>query len=222
MTKPTLPPLAAFTGRQQTLMRHLLSASEAQTADALAQRLEISRNAVDQQLKNLERDGYVERYSLPSTGGRPGQAWRLTADGIHLFPKHYALFSDLLINMIKEQSGSETLTVYLEGLGRSLAARFRERIQGGTESERIEALIELMKEVGYEAETQPDGDAPLPFVDAYNCIYHHLASEHSEVCKLDLALMEGLTDKKVEHVECMVRGASRCRFRLTDRDDNSD
>jgi DeoR family transcriptional regulator, suf operon transcriptional repressor len=218
MTRAGLPPLAAFSHRQQTLMRRLLSSTDSQTADTLAESLDISRNAVDQQLKSLERDGYVERFGLPSTGGRPSQAWRLTADGIHLFPKHYAMFSDLLIKLIKDRSGSEVLIAYLEGLGSSLAAQFRERIQGDTEEKRIEALVQLMKEVGYEAELAPDGDARVPFVDAYNCIYHHLAAEHEEVCKMDLALMEGLTGKKVEHVECMVRGGRRCRFRLKDRD----
>lgn len=217
MSKSDLPPLSAFTPRQQTLMKTLLTASGPQQADALARALGISRNAVDQHLKGLERDGYVTRESLPSTGGRPGHGWRLTTDGVHLFPKQYALFSDLLINMIKEQSGSEVLGRYLEGLGSALADQFRDRVTGDDETQRVEALVALMQEVGYEAESQPDPEAELPFVDAHNCIYHHLAAEHEEVCRMDLALMEGLTGRRVEHLECMVRGGSRCRFRLAEK-----
>ncbi|MDQ2070476.1 helix-turn-helix transcriptional regulator [Natronospira bacteriovora] len=225
MSKPGLPPLAAFSDRQQTLMRRLLAAPEPLTADSLASRLGLSRNAVDQHLKNLERDGYVERQTLPSTGGRPSHGWRLTADGIHLFPKHYAMFSDLLINMIKDQSGGEVLGRYMESLGASLADQLRERVQGRSEAARIDALVELMKEVGYEADSQPEPGAELPLIDAHNCIYHHLASRHEEVCRMDLALMEGLSGRQVEHVECMVRGGTVCRFRLgrrlTDSDESS-
>ena len=51
-------------------------------------------------------------------------------------------------------------------------------------------------------------------IDARNCVYHHLAAEHPEVCELDLALLSSLLGGKIEHVECMVRGGASCRFRL--------
>ena len=53
--------------------------------------------------------------------------------------------------------------------------------------------------------------------DARNCVYHHLAAEHPEVCELDLALLSSLLGGKIEHVECMVRGGGSCRFRLLEK-----
>jgi hypothetical protein len=54
-------------------------------------------------------------------------------------------------------------------------------------------------------------------IDARNCVYHHLAAEHPEVCELDLALLSSLLGGKIEHVECMVRGGASCRFRLLEK-----
>ena len=225
-------PLQTFSQRQQSLVRQLLVERDGQTADELASYLEISRSAADQQLKGLERDGYVEKYQRPSTGGRPSYAYRLTTAGLHLFPKHYALFSDLLINLIKDKSGSDLLIEYLEGLGTSLAGQFKARISGTDSSTRIHQVAQLMQELGYEAEAitekrggkrdekkakkEADTEKPslIPVIEAHNCVYHHLASQHEEICRLDLALMENLLDAEVEQMECMVRGGRACRFRV--------
>lgn len=194
-------------------MRRILSETGGQTAEELGDHLGISRTAVDQQLKSLERDGYLEKFQRPSTGGRPSYVYRLTADGIHLFPKHYAMFSDLLIALIKDKSGSQALIDYLESLGTALAQQFKYRVNGADDAARIAQVAQLMHELGYEAETIIATDSPIPEIQARNCVYHHLAAQHEEVCKLDLALMSNLLDKDVEQTECMLRGGAVCRFR---------
>ncbi len=224
MTSLISSPLQTFSQRQQSLVRQLLVQRDGQTADELASYLGISRSAADQQLKGLERDGYVEKYQRPSTGGRPSYAYRLTTAGLHLFPKHYALFSDLLINLIKDKSGSDLLIEYLEGLGASLAAQFKARITGKEASTRIHQVAQLMQELGYEAEALPEKRVEkkaetaslIPVIEAHNCVYHHLASQHEEICRLDLALMGNLLDAEVEQMECMVRGGGSCRFRINE------
>jgi len=207
-------PLAAFTQRQQSLLRHLLAKSDGCTADELALYLGISRSAVDQQLKNLERDSYVEKYQRASTGGRPSYAFRLTSDGIHLFPKHYGMFSNVLLTLIKDKSGDEALQDYMTGLGSSLAQQFKQRITGMDDSARMTQVAQLMQELGYEAEALPESDSEPAEICARNCVYHHLADQHAEVCQLDLALLGDLLGKEVEQTECMVREGSVCRFRI--------
>jgi predicted ArsR family transcriptional regulator len=74
-----------------------------------------------------------------------------------------------------------------------------------------------MRELGYHARAVAEPGAELPLIDARNCVYHHLAAEHREVCELDLALLSSLLGGKIEHVECMVRGGASCRFRLLEK-----
>lgn len=207
--------LSTFGERQHQLLTLLLETKSGLSADDLAGRLEISRSAVHQHLTALERDGYIEKHAREPRGGRPGYAWRLTDRGIHLFPKHYALFSDLLIESLKDKLGSEGLTGILRDLGARLARDYAPQLEGLTPEEQIAATVKIMQELGYQARTSPDVEGSLPIIDARNCVYHHLAREHREVCDFDLALLSSLLGgAKIEHLECMVRGGGACRFRV--------
>lgn len=206
--------ISTFGGRQHGLLTLLLETKSGLSADELAGRLDISRSAVHQHLTALERDGYIEKSAREPRGGRPGYAWRLTDRGVHLFPKHYALFSDLLIESLKDKLGSEALTDLLRDLGARLAKDYAPQLEGLAPEEQIAAVARIMQELGYQARTAPDAGGGPPLIDARNCVYHHLAREHREVCDFDLALLSSLLGADIEHLECMVRGGSACRFRV--------
>jgi predicted ArsR family transcriptional regulator len=46
-----------------------------------------------------------------------------------------------------------------------------------------------------------------------------MAKKDSEICHLDMGLMETFTDSTVEHDECMARGGNVCRFKLKSKED---
>lgn len=201
----------AFGERQRQLLTALLEQKAGRSADELAESLGISRSAVHQHLGALEREGYLEKLMRPSYGGRPGFAWRLTRKGVHLFPKQYAFFSELMIRGLKRSLGSDGLVRVLEELGGEIARRHLPRLEGAGDAERATIVAELMRELGYAARAVDT--AAGPEIDARNCVYHDLAAEHPEVCRLDLALLRVLFGREVEHVECMLRGGQACRFR---------
>ena len=214
--------LSNFGGRQHQLLTLLLETKSGLSADELAGRLDISRSAVHQHLTALARDGYVEKHARESRGGRPGYAWRLSERGVHLFPKHYALFSDLLIDSLKDKLGSEALSGILRDLGARLAKNYGPRLEGLTHEEQIDATVRIMQELGYQARTTADMQGGPPLIDARNCVYHHLARQHREVCDFDLALLSSLLGSEIEHLECMVRGGGACRFRVRKADSPTD
>lgn len=74
----------------------------------------------------------------------------------------------------------------------------------------LEQLAAAMTDLGYDAE-QHNVDE----IKALNCVFHHLAARHPQVCSYDLALMETATKRAVTHEECMVRGGKVCRFRFS-------
>lgn len=210
-------PIAGFGERQQRLLTLLLENKHGQSADELAQGLDISRSAVHQHLTVLAGAGYVEKTAKPPKGGRPGFAWRLSERGVHLFPKHYGMFAELLLGGMKGSLGSEGLSESMQRMGRLLGEQNLHRMKGRTPAERIEELSRIMRELGYQSRTTPDETGDLPMIDARNCIWHDLARQHREVCQLDISLMETLLDADVEHTECMVRGGGACRFRVHPR-----
>jgi DeoR family transcriptional regulator, suf operon transcriptional repressor len=206
-------PIDAIGGRQRALLTSLLEWRDGRSADELAASLGISRSAVHQHLSALDRDGYVEKLMRPSQGGRPGYAWRLTNRGVHLFPKQYAFFSELMIRGMKRSLGPEEVSRLLEKLGADIAKRYAPRLEAAADDvERLRIVAEVMQELGYAARvTETDGHTEIA---ARNCVFHDLAAEHPEVCRLDLALLGSLLGRDVHHMECMVRGGRACRFRM--------
>ena len=205
---------------QRRLLTLLLEVKAGLTIDELAAGMKVSRSAVHQHLTALERDEFVEKHGRASTGGRPGFVWRLTERGVHLFPKQYALFSDLLIRSLKKKLGSKRLIGALRDLGTELASQHAHRLQGMSTEQQIEEVARIMLELGYQTRIGRDPGHVLPLIDARNCIYHHLARDHREVCELDLALLSTLLKADIEHVECMVRGGNACRFRVIPNSDD--
>lgn len=197
--------------RQRQLLQCLLENKDGATAEELSAALGITRSAVHQHLAGLLRDGYVARVDLKKTGGRPGHAFALTADGIHLFPKRYDWFSGLLMGILARHVTNDQLKDELRAIGRDLAAPMRADIARMERPKQIEAAARIMSELGYVA--RPAAGA-APEIEAFNCIYHHLAAETPEVCELDLAFLEALIGERPEHAECMVRGGKACRFRF--------
>ncbi|MBO3276322.1 helix-turn-helix transcriptional regulator [Pseudomonas schmalbachii] len=194
---------------QQDLLSALLYRPDGMSIDELAEHLGVTRTAVRQHLAALERDGLVERAATRPTGRRPQQLHQLSALGRELFPKQYQLLADLLIGEVAELIGHERLVKIMRDLGRKLAASME---QQKVDEQRIASH---MQQAGYEAQIIAHSSGETEIV-AYNCIFHHLASAHPEICELDLALIGSLAGRNVEHRECMLRGGTVCRFRLWD------
>ncbi len=207
--------LSTIGQRQQLLLTALQRSETGLTADVLAKELSISRNAVIQHIASLEGNGFIENSSLSSTGGRPSRLYTLTDRGQELFPRHYALFSNLLIDWIRQKLGDKKLKTGLIDLGKRVAKEYQGRVDThSTLTNKVSEVANIMQELGYDAyASKKTGTSPE--IVASNCIFHKLAEEYQDVCQLDLSLMSTLLDADIEHKECMVRGGQCCRFKIS-------
>jgi len=201
--------------RQQQILKLLLENKTGLSIDEIAAALDISRNAVQQHFTALERDGYIKAGGLNKTAGRPVRAYILTEAGINRFPKQYAWFSELILSNLKEEMGSEAFQRYLHKLGKSLSQNLLPQFEGKTSDERIDELLKIMAQLGFQAKAVADNQQRG--IEACNCIYHDLAQKHEEICEFDRALISSLLDKTIDHVECMATGGALCRFNIIDR-----
>jgi DeoR family transcriptional regulator, suf operon transcriptional repressor len=212
--------LGVFGDRQQELLKLLLKHKEGLAPDELASRLGITRPAIRQHLTALERQGYVERGERFATGGRPGQAYRLSAKGNDLFPKQYSWFSEVLLDSLKTQLGSQGLQELMTRLGQEVGAQASAQVPGETLPQRVRETAKLMTDLAYQAEavaTGKGGAGTPPVIEATNCVYHALATRFPEICQFDLSLLSKLTGAQVIHEQCIVRGGGACRFRFVPR-----
>ncbi len=203
-----------ISSRQQQILNLLLKNKSGLCIDEIAAVLGISRNAVQQHLSKLERDGYVEMGSLNKTAGRPVRAFVLTEAGFNSFPKQYAWFSELILANLKEEMGAESFQRYLHQLGVSLSQSLLPGFEGMPIDKRIEALLKVMNDLGFQTKASETAASHAESIDAYNCIYHDLAQKHEEICEFDRTLISTLLGKEIDHVECMATGGAKCCFRI--------
>ncbi|MGZ8188205.1 MAG: helix-turn-helix transcriptional regulator [Methylosarcina sp.] len=203
-----------ISSRQQQILNLLLEKKSGLCIDEIASALGISRNAVQQHLNKLERDGYVEFGSLYKTAGRPLRTFVLTEAGLNSFPKQYAWFSELILSNLKEKMGQEDFRRYLHQLGLSLSQSLLPRFEGLTTDKRIEELLKVMDSLGFQTQTSEDEKGQPPSIEAFNCVYHDLANKHEEICEFDRALISTLLNKEIDHTECMSKGGAKCCFKI--------
>ncbi|WP_340124495.1 helix-turn-helix transcriptional regulator [Methylobacter svalbardensis] len=203
--------------RQHQILKLLLENKAGLSIDEIATALNISRNAVQQHITVLERDGYIQTGVLNKTAGRPVRSFVLTEAGINSFPKQYAWFSELILTDLKNELGSEAFQRYLHKLGSKLSQNLLPQFEGKETDERIEALLKVMDGLGFNVRNMTDSGSNERTIEACNCIYHDLAQKHEEICEFDRTLMSSLLDKDIEHVECMAKGGNVCRFKIINK-----
>ena len=204
--------LARFGDTQQRLLRQLLLAPEGSAVESLCVRLRISHNAVRQHLNALLGHGYVERLQARATGGRPQAQFALTAAGRELFPRNYGAIAGALLAQLHTRMGEAEVGSLLQDLGATVAATQAALQPGDGPDGMARALAERLDGLGYEAVPARHGEEWQ--VEAFNCVFHALAKQHPQVCKFDLAYLEAVSNRRIHHMECIVRGGNVCRFRI--------
>ena len=203
--------LARFGDTQQRLLRQLLQSRDGLGVEELCERLHVTHNAVRQHLTTLSVRGLVQRVAPVATGGRPQARYALTGEGRELFPRNYGAIAAALVAQLQLKIGDDQVGARLQELGATVAST-QPRLQDDDNEALARALAERLDALGYEAIPARHGDDWQ--VEAFNCVFHGLARRHPEVCKFDLAYMEGVSGRRVHHMECIVRGGHVCRFRL--------
>ncbi len=211
------PQDAQITGGRRAILRVLLENRDGLTADDIAARLSVTRSAVHQHIVGLERDGLAARKALARSKGRPSHVYCITEAGIHEFPKRYDWFSALLLGVLSERLSEGDLRSELDALGKKIGGELRLQLAGPDSDVSAADLASAMSGLGYAARAVRNENGGEE-IQAFNCVYHHLAAQHPEVCAFDLALIEAATGKRPEHAECMVRGGGSCRFKLAKGD----
>lgn len=190
------------------LLREVLRHRDSgRTVEELADAMEVSRNAVQQHVTALERDGLVRVLELRSTGGRPGRAYTLTEAGLEVFPRSYAQMADGLLRHVRRAYGEAGLNRLLDDMANEIAADLAPRLEGVRGKERVEMVVRMLDELGYDARLDEAGR-----ITAVNCVYHELTRSSRAVCRFDTHLVRLLVGDDVAHLRCMADGQASCVF----------
>lgn len=192
-------------GTRGRLLR-LLRRSE-NTISGLAAELGISDNAVRTHVASLQRDGMVDEAGvLRSTGGKPAQLYRISAEAEELFPKAYALVLSELVRTLEEREGRDAVI----GLLREVGSRAAAHAGGAADSEaRVAAAAAVLRALGGDVEVEREGDGWR--IRGFGCPLSAVVSEHPLVCSLAESLVEEITGRPTRE-RCERGDRPRCSF----------
>ena len=182
----------------------------------LAAELQLTGEAVRQQLLQLQREGWIEakiaREQERGRTGRPATRYNLTEAGDHLFPKNYDLLNVAMLDAVVGELGPDAATRVLKRVADERVNAAEAQVRGRSLAERVEALKSLYFESDpyMQVETAPDGF----YLVERNCPFYNTAMRRPILCNVSVNALTRLLGVRVERDERFQHGDGRCVFHV--------
>jgi len=184
------------------------------TVDELSRALGLTAATVRHHLDILRGEGYIAAPIVcrRKTPGRPQYAYTLTEKADALFPKRYDCLASLMLDELRSCLPAAEVDRMLERIGERVASQ----AALAEEDEfiaRLAAAVEFLDGLGYMArwEYRDDGDYWLHIA---NCPYEQVASQHDEVCKMDLRMLTHLLGTAPRRITWAAHGDDQCIYAI--------
>lgn len=178
--------------------------------------LELTGEAVRQQLLQLQRDGWIESRvqrgaaGEPGRTGRPATMYALSVAGDHLFPKHYDVLTIAMIDAIGEKLGPAAMVSVLEHVTDDRVAAMEPILRDLPLEGRIDALKNwYLQDDPYMSSEHRDGDYRLL---ERNCPFYNTAMNRPALCSVSVNALTRLLGVRVDREEKFQSGDGRCVF----------
>ncbi|AZE45729.1 Transcriptional regulator, DeoR family [Pseudomonas chlororaphis] len=198
----------------EQLMRHLKTYGACSTA-SLSKVLNVTSEAVRQQMAKLVEQGLVDSVVSRSGVGRPKQLWQLTTAGHARFPDTHAQLTVQIIHSVAHLFGQTGINQIIEHRGTQQLAEYQAQLASASSLvERVMRLADARDAEGYMARVESDGDDFLLIED--HCPICAAATKCQGFCASELSqfqmLMQGWG--QVTREEHLLHGARRCVYRI--------
>lgn len=180
------------------------------TVEELAERLNLTDNAVRSHLATLERDGLVRQSGLRRGARKPHFTYVLTDEADRLFPKAYDALLNQLIAVLKNRLTPSEIEAVLREVGHSVAAGVSEEKNASLKG-RTETAVKVLESIGGSAQIEEDEDRVV--IQANGCPLAAAVAVHPEVCQLAEALVSEIVKVPVSE-RCDRSGRPQCRFEI--------
>ena len=186
------------------------------TIAQLADELQLTGEAVRQQLLQLQREGWIEsrvtRSAERGRTGRPATSYRLTDAGDHLFPKQYEALSVALIDAVHDELGEAAVKKVLSQIADVKVATVEPPLRGLSMADRVQALKDwyLKDDPHMQIEEVEDG---FRLVER-NCPFINTAMNRPNICSVSVNALEKVLGVRVARDERFQDGGGRCVFHI--------
>lgn len=201
------------TSPASTVLKHLRRHGKA-TIKELEGVLGVSTTAVREHLSHLQSQGLVTNSTMRYGPGRPRLVYTLTDKAQKLFPKHYDLLINVLLQEISAEEGMTRVEELLQRVSNRLARDYADRVSSHDIQERLSELRLMLEAKGIPSEVQPTGSG----IRIFSCPYFDVAQEHAEVCTMERQMIEKVLGEKMVQEHSMLDGHHHCCFNVEETD----
>jgi DeoR family suf operon transcriptional repressor len=190
-----------------------LKRSQPLSVRELAQKHRVSANAIRRHLKELEAERLIA-YAREQRGmGAPTFAYRLTPGGEALFPKRYAEQLTDVLTYLEQRGGREEVRRFFTERFQAQAHTLLARLQGSSFQERLEAVVNLLREQGFMAEWSMDGG--ILRIAEHNCAVQAVAEKYPELCEAEADFLREILQADVHRGAHIPNGCNACEYAVT-------
>jgi len=183
------------------------------SSQSLAEKLGVSPAAVRQHLSTLDALGLVRRRKVVTRPNRPTYLYRVSAQGMRVFPKRYDLLLTRIIEVLAEQQGAAAAVALIEAAARKVAARAREHLGHPSAPDRWPRFLDwLESEFLWQAAVVEEASGARRLT-IHQCPFQDLSKTEPDVCGVFFGTLirEAGTQMTVAHVEAASEPAC-CAF----------
>lgn len=176
----------------------------------LADATGVSPVSVRHHLSNLQAEGLIRTQEVRHGVGRPRHVFSLSDAGLDSFPSRYFNLTRRLLSEIKERMPEGQVDDLFAGVAGSMAEAYAAQLQELPLPQRLERLVLLLGEEGFDADLRREGDTV--FIRELSCPYFRMGQQHPEVCLVDQSFIATALSVPVERVTCLLDGDAHCTF----------
>ncbi|AVR97408.1 helix-turn-helix transcriptional regulator [Pseudoduganella armeniaca] len=194
----------------------LLKTRGPNTAQQLAQILDLTSMGTRRHLEAAQEKGLVSYEDVAEKVGRPSRRWLLTAAGHARFPDRHADLTVQLIDQVKALFGDAAMEQLIVAREAASEAAYRAAVDGQAPlPERVAALAHVRDLEGYMAEVATAPDGTLLLVENH-CPICAAARACQQFCRSELEVFQRVLgpDCSVQRTEHQLAGARRCAYRI--------
>jgi len=195
----------------ERLLRQELSSQE------LSEKLGVSPAAVRQHLTTLEALGLVTRRKIVTQPSRPTYLYRVSPQGMRIFPKRYDMLLAQMIEVLSERQGLGAVEATIAGAAQRMGEQAPNRVTGGPAAGRWKRLVEWLEaEFAWQADVSEEPGTSRRLT-IHQCPLQDLSRTRPDVCgvffgTLIRTVCPGAT---VEHADALAMPAC-CAFLVSE------
>jgi DeoR family transcriptional regulator, suf operon transcriptional repressor len=191
---------------------HLIKQNGFSSMSKLASSLEISSEAVRQHLLQLEKDGWISRYSENNGIGRPVLNYQLTEAGEHLFKKSYDHLTIEILDTLSSELGRDALKKVLSSMIEDRISKWEPKLKGLNTIERLNALKDFYSNDDSNMEIENKSNS-YTLIER-NCPFHNVAMERPILCSVTVSVLTHLLGCSIKRVKRLQNGDGCCAFQI--------